>query len=421
MKRKRKLDLDHRLDAYFATLSSSSLRQALKRSVGNWQLYAAVSGSALAMATSASASIIGNGVRPAPGYIASVRLARQLANSNDPPILKAVKLALARQDARRMSLSDARAGVDSATLAQAPSISPGGVVPIFGVTSIIEPGEWISIYGSNLAGQTANWNGDFPTSLGGVTVTINGKPAYLSYVSPTQINVQAPDDTAAGMVRVVVTAPGGTATSTVDLGQFAPSFSLLRKDLVSGIILRTDGSGAYGGGTYDILGPTGTILGYPTMAAQPGDLVELFGVGFGPTTPAIPAGKAFTGAAPTNNAVSLYIGNVAVKPTFVGLSSAGLYQINLIVPPGLGEGAVPIQASVGGMQTQAGVLFPLAGLALLTSSSSFGSGSGGTWFGGSFGSGSGGGTGGGSGGGSAALHKNPYQPRLQFAPKTEKG
>ncbi|HZT29105.1 MAG TPA: IPT/TIG domain-containing protein [Bryobacteraceae bacterium] len=397
------------------------MKQALKRSIGNWQLYAAVSGSALAMATGASASLISNGVRPAPEHIASVRFSRQLASSNDPPFLNAVKVALARQDAARATFRDARAGVGDVSLASAPSISPGGVVPIFGVRSVVEPGEWISIYGSNLASQTAHWNGDFPTSLGGVTVTINGKRAYLSYVSATQINVQAPDDTATGTVPVVVTTPAGTATSTVNLSQFSPSFSLLYQELVAGIILRADGSGAYGGGTYDILGPDGNTLGYPTVAAQPGDLVELFGVGFGPTTPAVPAGKAFTGAAPTKNEVSLYINNIAVKPSFVGLSSAGLYQINLIVPVGLGAGAVPVQASVGGMQTQGGVLFPLANPLPLTTTGGSSSSFGGPGFFGSFVGGSGGGGSAGFGGGSAALRKSPYQPKLQFAPETKNG
>jgi hypothetical protein len=37
----RKAGLDHRLDAYFATLRSSSLRETLKRSVANWRIYAA--------------------------------------------------------------------------------------------------------------------------------------------------------------------------------------------------------------------------------------------------------------------------------------------------------------------------------------------------------------------------------------------
>ena len=58
-----KSDLEHRLEAYFATLRSTSLKDVLKRSAGNWQLYAAVTGSALAMVTNASAQMIASGVR----------------------------------------------------------------------------------------------------------------------------------------------------------------------------------------------------------------------------------------------------------------------------------------------------------------------------------------------------------------------
>ena len=66
----RKLDLDRRLEAYFATLRSSSLREALKRSAGNWQTYAAVTGSAMAMATSASAAAASatSGWSPSPAF-----------------------------------------------------------------------------------------------------------------------------------------------------------------------------------------------------------------------------------------------------------------------------------------------------------------------------------------------------------------
>ena len=139
--------------------------------------------------------------------------------------------------------------------------------------------------------RDANWTGNFPTSLGGTSVTIDGKSAYLWYVSPTQINLQVPDDATTGSVPVVVTTAGGGSVSTVTLAAFAPSFSLLDGKHVAGIIIRSDGSGAYGGGTYDILGPTGSSLGYPTVAAKAGDTVELFGVGFGPTTPTVPRGR----------------------------------------------------------------------------------------------------------------------------------
>lgn len=453
---KRQFDLDRRLEAYFATLRPASLREALKRSAASWQIYAAVTGSAMAMATSASASIIGSAVRDMTAVsIASVLATkRNSASSRNTPLIRAVRLAMARQDSGERLLRGAGVKMSQASPAQAPSIPAGGVVPLDGRANIIQAGEWVSIYGTNLASGTFVWNGDFPTSLGGTSVEIDGKPAYLQFVSPGQINLQAPDDTATGTVSVVVTTAGGSATSTVTLSPFAPSLCLLDAAHVAGVIIRSNGKGAYGGGTYDLLGPTGSSLGYSTVAAQPGDVVELYGVGFGPTTPAVPAGKAFSGAAPVKHAITLYINNVIVKTTFVGLSSAGLYQINLLVPPGLGEGEVPIRAIAGGMRTQPGVLFSLPGVSTIipspvTSGSIItpvppitsppppgftsgnpgggsgggggtgGGGGGGTGGGGGGGSGGGTGGGGGSGGGTAAIRRKPYQPRLRYAPEAE--
>lgn len=380
----RESDLDHRLETYFAALRSPSLRDAIRRGAGRWQVYAAVSGSAMAMVTGASAAMIGTGVRDiAVEAIASVVAARQQRSSS---FSRAVRMAMARQDAGVEFFNRAGAKASRASQTQGPSISAGGIVPLCGTQSVIQPGEWVSIFGKNLASGTILWNNDFPTSLGGTKVEIDGKLAYLQFVSPGQINLQAPDDTATGPVPVVITTAAGSVTATVTLSQFAPSFDLFDSKHVSGIIIRSNGTGAYGGGTYDLLGPTGKSMGYATVAAQAGDVVELFAVGFGPTTPAVAAGMPFAGAAPANNPVTLYINNVAVKTKFVGLSSAGLFQINLIVPPGLGEGDVPIQATVGGIETQAGAVFSLQTVA---------AGGGSTWVGG----GSGGGTGGGAGGG----------------------
>jgi uncharacterized protein (TIGR03437 family) len=241
----------------------------------------------------------------------------------------------------------------------APSITSGGIVPVDSTVPTIQPGEWVSIYGTGLASATVTWNGNFPASLGGTSVTIDGKATSLSFVSPTQINLQAPDNTSTGAVPVVVTTAGGTATATVTLAQFAPSFLLLDSKHVAGIILRSNGSGAYGGGAYDIIGPTGNSLGYPTVAAKAGDTVELFAVGLGPTNPAVPAGQAFSGAAPTANSVNLLVNNMSVTPAFTGLSEAGVYQINVTVPAGPGTGDVPLLATVGGMQTPATVVISL--------------------------------------------------------------
>jgi len=429
----RRAGFEQSLEAYAATLRSISPQGALKRRCGNWQIYAAVTGSAIAMATGAAAASIDGGpaaigTEPMASILAAKRNA---ASSQNPPLANAVRLAIAgRASLGRQSVP--------ASAPQAPSISPAGVVPLYGVGNSIQAGEWISIYGSNLADTTALWNGDFPTSLGGAMVEINGKAAYLMYVSPTQINLQSPDDTATGTVSVVVTTAQGSAMSSVTLDQFAPSFMLLETQpaYISGIILRPNGGGAYGGGTYDILGPTGNFFGYNTVAAKPGDMVELYGVGFGPTTPVVAAGQAYSGAAAVNSPVTLYINNVPVTPTFTGISSAGLYQINLKVPVGLGAGELPIQAMIGGVRTQPNVWFSVQGVPTESGGGGtagpggsggpryFGSGGGG-YGGGSFGGsgGDGGGSGGGSGGGggSARRKKTSYEPKLKFPPRDSLG
>ncbi|MEP7355483.1 MAG: hypothetical protein ABI824_19815 [Acidobacteriota bacterium] len=240
-----------------------------------------------------------------------------------------------------------------------PKINTGGVVGLNNVANRIQPGSWISIYGVDLATTTAVWQSDFPTILGGTSVTLNGKHGYLWSVSPGQINLQAPDDETLGPVEVKVTTPTGTATSTVTLVSTSPSFNLLDGKHIAGIILRFDGTGSNGGGTYDILGPTGASLGYRTVAAKAHDSVLLFGIGFGATTPPVAAGKAFSGAAPTANTVQFTINGLPLTPDWSGISAAGLFQFNLTIPSGLGTGDLTIKATVNGVDTPVGVVVSL--------------------------------------------------------------
>lgn len=230
---------------------------------------------------------------------------------------------------------------------QLPFISPNGIVPNDSSVPIVQPGSWISIYGANLATSTTTWNNDFPTSLGGTTVTIDNNPAYLWYVSPGQINLQAPDDTTTGMVTVNVKTASGTASSSVTLSQFGPSLSLFDSQYVAAEILTPDGSGMYGGGTYDLVGPTG-YFSFAARPVQPGETLVLYGVGFGPTNPPVPAGQTFTGAAPTTNPVTVTIGGESTTVLFSGLVAAGLFQINVVVPS-ISSGDQVVQAAVGGI------------------------------------------------------------------------
>lgn len=243
----------------------------------------------------------------------------------------------------------------------APTITSGGINPLNSASTTIQPGAWSQIFGTNLAPALTVWKGDFATTLAGTSVTVNGKPASIYFVSPTQINFQAPNDTATGSVPVVVTTANGSVTSTVTLGSVGPSFLLLDGKHVTGIILRSDGSGAFGGGSYDILGPTGSSLGYPTVAAKAGDSVELYAVGFGPTSPQMPSGQALAAGqyGTATDQIQLVINGKTVTPSFAGITLAGLYQINLTVPAGLGTGDVSLLGTVAGAQTPAGFVMSL--------------------------------------------------------------
>ena len=247
-----------------------------------------------------------------------------------------------------------------------PSIFAGGVGPIYSKATTIQPGSWISIYGSNLVSSLGVWNGSPPTpvSLGGASVTIDGKPAYLwvavpgSGGNPDQLNVQAPDDTATGTVSVVVTnTSNGAATSTVTLGAVGPSFSVL------GDAANHAAAIIYTAGGYDIDGPAGTSLGYPTRPVKAGETISLFGVGFGPLTTSAPSGQPYAGADSLTpdalKTLQLLIGGVPVPAaniSFAGLAGQGLYQLNVLVPAGLGTGDKTLSASVLGVTTPSGVV-----------------------------------------------------------------
>jgi uncharacterized protein (TIGR03437 family) len=243
-----------------------------------------------------------------------------------------------------------------------PSINANGVVPVYSTVTTVQPGSWFSIYGNNLSAATTIWNGDFPTSLGNTTVTIDGKNAYLWFVSAGQINAQAPADTTTGSVPVTVTNSLGSTTSSVNLAASSPSFSLLGDGHHAvGIIIDPNGGGTQGGGTYDLLGPTATGAGF--RPAKRGEPVALYGVGFGPTSPAVPPGSLYTcpaaGCASLVTLPQISVGGVSVTVAFGGIVSAGLYQFNFTIPSTVGSGDQTLVAIVNGQQTQSSIVIPI--------------------------------------------------------------
>ena len=117
-------------------------------------------------------------------------------------------------------------------------------------------------------------------------------------------------------------------------------------------IATTNGSGAYGDGAYDLVGPLGAFS-YSTRPVRPGETLVIYGVGFGPTTPVVHSAQVFYGAANTNSPVTVSIGGVAANVVFAGIVEAGLYQINVVVP-NTASGDQAMVASVNGVSTPTG-------------------------------------------------------------------
>jgi uncharacterized protein (TIGR03437 family) len=221
----------------------------------------------------------------------------------------------------------------------------------------VAPGAWVSIYGTNMATAVVSAatsdlvNGYLPTTLGGVTVTIDGAAAYLNYVSPTQINLQAPSSSSTGTVTVTVSNSSGSSSASVTMqtlqpGLFTSNYYVLAVRPLDSVII--NGSG-------------GAVSGYTTAAAAaPGDALEIYGTGFGATSTGVLPGLVFSGAYPTVNSPTVTIGGSPATVLYCGLIGAGLYQINVIVPSALASGTYPVVATQDGVSSPASALMRIA-------------------------------------------------------------
>ncbi len=273
----------------------------------------------------------------------------------------AVSVYVAANAANGNNQDDSGDHVYTATYSLQPSAAGSGpsisaVVNGASFASGIEAGSWVSIQGQNLSQTTRAWtSADFtdgtPTSLDGVSVSVGGKAAYVYYISPTQINVQAPD-VATGEVAVTVTNAAGTSAAVnATVTDFAPAFFQAGRYVIA---THQDGT---------LVAPSGQ-LGNSTPAAR-GETMILWGTGFGAVSPQVAAGQTAADALGGTTAYvsappAITIGGVTATVVGAALNpgALGLYQIAVTVPNGASSGDQALVATAGGTTSpSSGVLF----------------------------------------------------------------
>jgi uncharacterized protein (TIGR03437 family) len=232
-----------------------------------------------------------------------------------------------------------------------PSVAAVVQASAFGQSKTFAAGSWLEVYGSNFSTGTREWGGaDFngsvaPTVLDSVSVSINGKAAAVRFISPGQVNVQAPDDGATGPINVTLT----NCNLTSD------PFQITKADPVPGLLATSVNNKQY----LEAFSLDGTkIVGNPNNPSKPGDIIVAYGIGFGTTNPVVPAGMIASGATSIPKFSVLFGSSPDPNPLYAGLGPGfvGLYQFDLTVP-NLADGDYQMTFQVGSVQAAQTLFF----------------------------------------------------------------
>jgi uncharacterized protein (TIGR03437 family) len=239
------------------------------------------------------------------------------------------------------------------TLVVAPDLRPvlTSVVNAASFKSVIGPGTWISLMGSNLAPNTWQTSVPLPTSFYGVSAELQGVGGvynlFIEYVSPTQVNAFVPQDLPVSFFNtscsVAVTVPTGTT-----------SFATTCQGLSPALFFYGSGTGQYASATHLDGSVIGVIPG--TRPAQNGEIITLWGTGFGQTAPAVSNVNSVFAPQALANSVAVYVGGQSVQVLWAGMVGTGLDQFNIQLPDNLTSGDVPISIKIGGTETERVVL-----------------------------------------------------------------
>jgi uncharacterized protein (TIGR03437 family) len=279
----------------------------------------------------------------------------------------------------------------SFSLTAVPAVSPTApVISASGIVSgglstpaltTVAPNAIATIFGEKFApagtarqvGQQDLVNGKLPTNLIGACAIFGTELAPILGVYPGQLNVQVPQLPPGPTTVQVITNCGTPQSQTSNTGMVtveaaAPEFFYY--------VHTANGRNpiaAIDAVTHDAVGAPGLVAGSNFTPAQRGELLTLFGTGFGATDPSYGPGELPGGAAQVTAPVSITFGGVklaAADILYVGVTSnAGLYQVNLRVPSQVPDGNQSLTITIGGVASPAGGFITVLGGASSTSSS----------------------------------------------------
>jgi uncharacterized protein (TIGR03437 family) len=253
-------------------------------------------------------------------------------------------------------------GVVSAASFQAPAgaVARGALVSLFG-EKLAPPG-----FQREVTREDLTTDGRLPLELNrlGADLLIpnaDAVPAYILFVSERQMNIQIPALPAgfSGRLDVQPVFNRGRGSNEVRGNRVGVTV------LPAVPALFTFPGGRYAAAVHSAV-PAGAPVGPPGLfansrPARPGEVILVFGTGFGPTQPPVEPGALAAGAAPLTGTLSARIGGLNLASAdilYAGAAPgfAGLQQFNLRIPVGLGSGDLPILLGVVGLETQAGVM-----------------------------------------------------------------
>lgn len=262
---------------------------------------------------------------------------------------------------------------------QPPAIFANGVILANLVPKVatISPLSIVSIFGRDFSSETLYFpnldGGKIHTILGRTCVEIGGERAPIFAVTPTQANVQTPATPTTGPVSVVIIRDCGTPLAVrsnvemVTIEEATPGFFIFDPIASGFIAARFNATGSQAPVPVAPANSFPNDSFGPSRPAQPGDIILLYGTGWGPAETALTTGQLAPAAAPVRVAANpmVTLGGIPLAPgdvLYVGVTpnTAGLFQLAIRIPEGTTPGNKQVVLTVYGKSTPLGPVIPIA-------------------------------------------------------------